>query len=869
MLIKTKFSGYANDGIRRYGKGDGGGQVFYENQDRLLGVQADIAEGIYNDIYQPNAPGAVAKLRGMVDEANSGALTRRAMDDAGADAGQALGQGIAATNRNLARYGLDPHKFAADSNATALGGAALKVDAMGKARRWGDSQKWGRTYDFYNALSGIPSQASASLGSAAAGYGSMGASADNNANAEAAGIGRAGGFIGRSLFAAKGGRVSARGGRAAVVRRGLEPIRMAKGGKVKDGAVCMAAGGLMKLPAWRSRPTNVRASGGADPMDSFLSSAAIAAGGEAAKGLGKKAIHGAMDAMFTQAPAPVTTAVTAPVAQQAAGELAAGTAATETGAAAGATEAGAAGALGTEAAAGTAAAEGAGAAMAAEGAGAAVAAEGVGAAAAANAWNPVGWVLGAGALLGASGALDGMFADGGKVRGGRAAAVARSGIKRKDMTGGGKVRGPGGPTDDKVPAWLSDEEFVLNADAVKMVGEDKLQAINAAGLQKREAREGRVIEGEATRIDGDGIHAAGGIGVALGAAVDEINRQREQERADKASSRADQQLEILKQSAAQEQALRGIKIKGAQQEMDEATAVREHLKAWKDGRKRIEAGDYTDLEAGVQAYNRNEGAFADGMQLVPQSTPDGQVLNHVTKDGKVLGSYGQKDAMKLYDMGMAEQLRFLSPSYFDAAQKAQAAAAEKAADRASHEKIAAGNNQVQMRGQDLTNQVGMENARAHRLSAGATARQADIAAQKWNMEKPAAQTEAQLAATLGTLRIAAANETDPAARAAINDRIAVISSGTKGNEKVHSVVKGNNGNFVAVMSSGATRDLGVKADSEINAAKALEIAAKMGGGMAYTKPEQLKEAARELMSGSASSAPAAGPKPGWGIKPLP
>lgn len=46
---------------------------------------------------------------------------------------------------------------------------------------------------------------------------------------------------------------------------------------------------------------------------------------------------------------------------------------------------------------------------------------------------------------------------------------------------GGKVRGPGGPTDDKVgPVMLSDEEYVLPADTVAAIGKDKLDAIRMA-----------------------------------------------------------------------------------------------------------------------------------------------------------------------------------------------------------------------------------------------------------------------------------------------------------------------------------------------------------------------------------------------------
>lgn len=45
---------------------------------------------------------------------------------------------------------------------------------------------------------------------------------------------------------------------------------------------------------------------------------------------------------------------------------------------------------------------------------------------------------------------------------------------------GGPVRGPGGPTDDVIPAMLSAGEYVLPADTVKAVGKEKLDKLKAA-----------------------------------------------------------------------------------------------------------------------------------------------------------------------------------------------------------------------------------------------------------------------------------------------------------------------------------------------------------------------------------------------------
>jgi hypothetical protein len=45
----------------------------------------------------------------------------------------------------------------------------------------------------------------------------------------------------------------------------------------------------------------------------------------------------------------------------------------------------------------------------------------------------------------------------------------------------GLISGPGGPKDDKVPAMLSDGEFVMSAGAVEKYGVDTLEAMNASG----------------------------------------------------------------------------------------------------------------------------------------------------------------------------------------------------------------------------------------------------------------------------------------------------------------------------------------------------------------------------------------------------
>jgi hypothetical protein len=83
-------------------------------------------------------------------------------------------------------------------------------------------------------------------------------------------------------------------------------------------------------------------------------------------------------------------------------------------------------------------------------------------------------------------------ADGGHIK-------RRGALRMADGThvGKGPVSGPGGPVDDKVPALLSDGEYVLPADTTKKIGKEKLDKIvkethtPAAVQRKRKALKGK------------------------------------------------------------------------------------------------------------------------------------------------------------------------------------------------------------------------------------------------------------------------------------------------------------------------------------------------------------------------------------------
>lgn len=80
---------------------------------------------------------------------------------------------------------------------------------------------------------------------------------------------------------------------------------------------------------------------------------------------------------------------------------------------------------------------------------------------------------------------------------------------------GGYVRGPGGPKDDRIPAMLSDGEYVLTAEAVRQIGVANLDRFNRNPVKQGGTPLG---EGMLVGIDGvvrQGMEAGGSAAVAL------------------------------------------------------------------------------------------------------------------------------------------------------------------------------------------------------------------------------------------------------------------------------------------------------------------------------------------------------------------
>jgi hypothetical protein len=469
--------------------GGGDGMPYYAQQDRLFGTQAQIAENMYNQ-YAQYAPNTLYDLGKMVDDINLGnyesRLYNQMRSEALANNASANAMERQATERQLASMGVNPNdpRFASSLRSTEINNAgrlSSQVNqAASTARNQADTQSWTRTADFYNMLAGMPTTSAGNAASAAAGYGNMGAQAANYDYQAAAGYGKFGQQAAQQLFAdggivrglhrepgfVAGGMISVNGAGRPMQWNpisGGSGINPNKG----SGGNALAAFAAPIASKFISEALSPLAKSAASSLTSAFSSAAPAAAGSLGAGLSAApaGIAGLSSGMTAAAPA---TGIGGATLSTGIGEGALGTGITTAAApATGAASIGG-GALGTGLTAEAAGIAGLGAGTTAAAGGATGAAAGAEAGSAAGPW---GAIIGAG--IGAL--LSGLeLRDGGAV-----------GLQRRNMTRGGDVNGPGTATSDSIPARLSDGEYVLNAEAVKLLGTDTLDRLNNLGLVRR------------------------------------------------------------------------------------------------------------------------------------------------------------------------------------------------------------------------------------------------------------------------------------------------------------------------------------------------------------------------------------------------
>ena len=567
------------------GGSESSGPDNYANLEKLYGEQARAARFML-DQSMPMLPGTMQNTAGMTQDAMSGALGDRMRRQAGIEADVASGDALTAMNQNLAGYGVNPNSglFAGANRKMAVSGAANKVGAMNQAGQWAEDQKWNRNAGQFAQLSGMGDGAMQGLSSSAGGFGNMAAQQDNKDMANARGYGQMGAALGSALTKKDGGYISvglANGGDAWAAWKAKNPI--ATSGRKKSGGnpLGMVVAGAAPHVAAEGLKAAWKGSGAGDAIKGMFASGPVDA---AVNGGTQAATLAAQDAAVTGASGISEGTASAMLGEQGA-TLAAQDAAVT----------GAAGlSQGTTAALGEAAVTGAAGGSGVM-AGLATAAPGL---------------LGG---LAIGHALD-LFADGGDVQG------------RKDMTQGCKVTGPGTETSDSVPAWLSTGEYVLNAEAVKLVGKENLEKINDKGLEKRYGNDKLGLKRGAPAL------ASGGyLGVALGAGVDEWNRQQQiaesKRRHDESMAMQKEGLSMQKDAAARQAEQFGWQRK----QQEEAERQRRLTRFALTASELAKAGN---LEALSKFATE---AYGDGntYHIAPSADGKGYAVNITDKDGKM------------------------------------------------------------------------------------------------------------------------------------------------------------------------------------------------------------------------------------------
>ena len=481
---------FTPSGSRRLYKGGGGGTQNYANLDALYKEQTDSAR-LLREQAEANLPSAVNSYVAETNEVLDPGYVEKKAGMAATDMASANAQQSAATERSLTSMGVNPNdaRFAGSTKATEVANAARMAAGKNVARNEANNYQLNVAKDKVGTFTGQSNNAATQMGNAASGLGSLATSQSNNQlaqqQAQSNNIGNAvgAGIAAYGIYNQKkdGGRIK--------LPAGLKKVEChAMGGGVGSNQ------GFFQMQSIAPPPVAQAPQQGGSPVGSALGTANMIRGlynagakkgGEAAAKKGAEAAaQKAGEVAATKAgeqagaiAADTATAGAADAAASTAAEAAAASAATDAAAAAAATEAGTAAATTAAAEAGTAAA-GSGLMAGLGTAGAAVGA--------AMPW--VGAAMVAGSLLdlwNAGGEVgtqnEGMSEDEAAAR----FAKADQNGTIQDIRHGGKVPGEWKGNTDNVPALLTEDEHVINAEAAAMIGHDKLEQLNKQGLALR------------------------------------------------------------------------------------------------------------------------------------------------------------------------------------------------------------------------------------------------------------------------------------------------------------------------------------------------------------------------------------------------
>lgn len=466
-LVVVEEESYEHEGPVAQAKGSDGGNQYYENLNKLYGMQAQQAEelmGIARETVFPAYKRLVSEAEGYGSEANQ----EKAATDAAADSRAATGAAMQGVEENLAGMGIDPtdSRYAGQLSKMGLQGAANEAASATGARDKREQLGFARLQDATSLGMGTPTQATSAANSA----GNTASSQLNAHNQDRANSSQAIGNVVRAGVDVYGRLKD--GGPVGVVRS------FKKGGYVQK----RAAGGIlgpMRMNTPAPPPPVSRAPGATDQamgvgktMTSASGTQALGKATEVAgnatnstylSAVGKgiqnpKGVQPAIDAYKAAATKQVEAALPS-VAPESAAAVDTAYGAGTTAAAGEGTAGAVAGAEGVTA--GAAAAEAAATGAAAT-EGAAAAAGGLGAGAGIGAAVPY---VGAAIAAYGIGQAAGWWKDGGKVTHGSTGAS-------------GEVDGPGGPKDDLIHAKLPEGSYVMPIGTVLKYGIEKLEAMN-------------------------------------------------------------------------------------------------------------------------------------------------------------------------------------------------------------------------------------------------------------------------------------------------------------------------------------------------------------------------------------------------------
>jgi hypothetical protein len=375
MSFKYKFNALLKHPGYNGGGGGGSSNEATAAQGRMLDYNLSQLKKT-DAMRDPYMAGGLGGAMAAYDKYSDPAYQNRMLGQANTDAMSSFGQTMGAVNRNMSRYGaaFNPNRMANEMAGAGLQGAAMRTGAMNNMRTAIDDKQTTAAVNKWKLLNDMQTESMNQGNQIASGFGQMGGVMAQNAQADAnamSGLGSAA-MMGADMYFKYG------------KKDGGEIPGYAQGGQVSRRMQMSdpnAAGVVSGSP---SAPTPSPAQQGIGMARQGEKAYNLYQSGQA--GVAKNASIEAAKAAQTAAAAQGTTAT--------------GLSATGAGSQAAMLAAQDAALLGAGAEAGTLAA---GTAAALEG--------GVATAAAANAWNPVGWALGAAALFGSM-----ALANGGKVK---------------------------------------------------------------------------------------------------------------------------------------------------------------------------------------------------------------------------------------------------------------------------------------------------------------------------------------------------------------------------------------------------------------------------------------------------------------------